>query len=93
MEEANGTLLASLVDQMVKNLPAMPETWAQSPGWEDPLEEGMATYSSILACRILMGRGVWWGCKELEMTEQLSTMGHCGVDEKLAVDFRVQQLK
>ena len=42
----------SLVVQMVKNLPAMWETWIQSLGWEDPLEEGMATHSSILAWRI-----------------------------------------
>ena len=45
------------VAQMVNNLPAMPETWVQSLGWEDPLEEGMATHSSILAWRILMDRG------------------------------------
>ena len=38
---------------MVKNLPAMQETGAQSLGWEDPLEEGMATHSSILAWKIL----------------------------------------
>ena len=38
---------------MVKNLPAMQETWVQSLGQEDPLEEGMATYSSTLAWRIL----------------------------------------
>ena len=37
--------------QMVKNLPAMQETWVQSLGGEDPLEEGMATHSSILARR------------------------------------------
>ena len=37
---------------MVKNLPAIQETWVQSLGWEDPLEEGMATYSSVLAWRI-----------------------------------------
>ena len=37
---------------MVKNPPAMRETWVQSLGWEDPLEEGMATHSSILAWRI-----------------------------------------
>ena len=43
---------ASLVAQMVKNLPAMRETWIQSPGWEDPLEDSMATHSSILAWRI-----------------------------------------
>ena len=43
---------ASLVAQMVKNLPAMQETWVQSVGWEDPLEEEKATHSSILAWRI-----------------------------------------
>ena len=43
--------LASLVAQMVKNLPAMQETWVRSLGWEDPLEEGTATHSSILAWR------------------------------------------
>ena len=42
---------ASLVAQMVKDLPAMWETWVQSLGWEDPLEKGMATHSSILAWR------------------------------------------
>ena len=43
---------ASLVAQMVKNLPAMWETWVQSLGQEDPLEEGMATNSRVLAWRI-----------------------------------------
>ena len=43
---------ASLVTQLVKNLPVMQETWAQSLGWENPLEKGMATHSSILAWRI-----------------------------------------
>ena len=38
--------------QMVKNLSAMQETWVSSLGWEDPLESGMATHSSILAWRI-----------------------------------------
>ena len=51
---------ASLVAQIVKNLPEMWETWAQSLGWEDPLEEGLVNHSSILACRILMDRGAWW---------------------------------
>ena len=50
---------ASLVAQMVKNLPVMRETWVQSLGSEDPLEEGMATHSSILAWRIPMDRGAW----------------------------------
>ena len=45
--------------QTVKNLPAMRETWVQSLGQEDPLEEGMATHSSILAWRIPMDRGTW----------------------------------
>jgi len=43
---------ASLVAQMVKNLPAMEETWVRSLGWEDPLEKGMATHSSGLVWRI-----------------------------------------
>ena len=38
--------------QMVKNLPAMQETWVRSPDWEDPLEKGMASHSSILVWRI-----------------------------------------
>ena len=45
---------------MVKNLPVVWETWVQSLGWEDLLEEGMATQSSILAWRIPMYRGAWW---------------------------------
>ena len=44
---------ASLVAQLVKNLVAMWETWVLSLGWEDPLEKGMATHSSVLAWRIL----------------------------------------
>ena len=51
----NGVLLT----QMVKNPPAMQEIWARFLGWEEPLEEGMATYSSILAWRIPMDRGAW----------------------------------
>ena len=53
--QANSTfslLYHLLVAQMVKNLPVMQETWVQSLGWEDPLEKGMATHSSILAWRI-----------------------------------------
>jgi len=50
---------ASLVTQMVKNLPAMWETWVRSLGQEDPLEKGMATDSSVLAWRIPMDRGPW----------------------------------
>ena len=43
---------ASLVVQLVKNLPGMQETWVQSLGWEDPLQKGKAIHSSILAWRI-----------------------------------------
>ena len=49
---------ASLVAQMVKNLPAMQEIWVQSLGWEDPLEEGMATHSSILIWRLPTDRSL-----------------------------------
>ena len=58
--------------QMVKNPSAMWVTWVQSLGWGDLLEEGMATYSSILACRIPMARGAWQatmhGITQLDMT-------------------------
>ena len=58
----------------------MQETWVQSLGWEDPLEEGMATHSSILAWRIPMDKGVWrailHGVAESDTTEQLSTVEH-----------------
>ena len=71
---------ASLVAQMVKNLPAMRETWVWSLGSEDPLEEGMATHSSILGQRIPMNRGAWWaavhGVTELDMIEWRSTQGY-----------------
>ena len=62
---------ASLVAQLIKNLPAMQGTWIRSLGWEDSLEEGKATHSSILAWRI-----PWiiqsMGLKELDTTERLS---------------------
>ena len=48
--------LASLVAQMIKNLPAVQKTWVRSLGWEDPLEETMATHSNILAWRIPINR-------------------------------------
>ena len=51
---------APLVAQIVKNPPAMWETWVQSLGWEDPLGEGIATHSSILAWRVPVDRGAWW---------------------------------
>ena len=47
-----GSVIHLLAARMVKNLPAMQETWVRSLGQEDPLEKGMATHSSILAWRI-----------------------------------------
>ena len=68
---------ASLVAQMIKNLPAVWETWVQSLGWEDPLEGSMATYSSVLAWRIPLDRGVWCatvhGVTKSQTWQKLST--------------------
>ena len=62
--------------QRVKNLPAMPETWVQSLGWEDPLEKGIATHSSILAWRIPWTENLEGyssrGYKELDLTVRLT---------------------
>ena len=66
---------APLVAQMVKNLPAMQETWVQILGWEDPLEEGMETHSSTLIWRIPLTnleRSSPWGGKELDTTDWLT---------------------
>ena len=61
------------MDQTIKNLPSEQETWVQSLGWEDPLEEGIAIHSSILARRIPLTEepgGLQTGVgKELDMTE------------------------
>ena len=67
-----------MVAQMVYNLPAMQETQIQSLSWEEPLEKGMATFSSILAWRILWteepgGLYSLWGCR-VGYDEQLSTL-------------------
>ena len=64
---------------MVKNPPTMGETWVRSLGWEDPLEEGMATHSSILAWRIPRtedagGLHTVHGVTESDMTERLTLM-------------------
>ena len=66
-----------LVAQRVKNPPAMQGTWVQSLGWEDPLEEGMATHSCILAWRIPKDREAWWATspwshKESNRTEPIT---------------------
>ena len=71
LEGANTEKGAPLVAQTVKNPPAMQETWVRSLGWEDPLEEGMATHSSIFTWRIHMDKGAWqsMGLKESDKTE------------------------
>ena len=61
---------ASLLAQLVKNPSAMQETWVRSLGWEDPLEKGKATHSSILPWRIPWASP--WGRKESDTSEQLS---------------------
>ena len=71
---------ASLVAQLVKNLPAMEETWVQFLGWEDPLEKEMATHSSILAWRIPCtedpGGLQSMGWQESDTTERLNHHHH-----------------
>ena len=61
------------VAHMVKNLPAVQEPWVWSLGWEDPLESGMATHSSILAWRVPRTEGLVGysprGHRESEMTQ------------------------
>ena len=71
-------LLPFLLAQLVKNPPAMQETWVRSLGWEDLLEEGMETHFSILAWRISTDRGasIVHGVHESDMTEQLRTAQH-----------------
>ena len=78
-----GLLSGSLVAQLVKNLPAMQETWVPSLGWEDPLEKGMAAHSRILAWRISwteepgglqsMGGKKWVTTEPLTLKESDST--------------------
>ena len=67
--------------QTVKSLPAMQETWVWSLGWEDPLEEGMETSSSILAWRIPMDGGAWWDKihKVTKSWTQLKTSKHARI--------------
>ena len=77
---------ASLVAQMVKNPPATWEICVQSLGREDPLEEGMASHSSILAWRVPVDRGAWraaahGGHKESDTPEPLSTAQHSREDK------------
>ena len=73
--------------QLVKNLPAMQETWVQSLGWEYPLEKGKATHSSVLAWRSP------WGPKESDRTERLklslSTFIILALYKSVAVNIKI----
>ena len=74
--------------QLVKNPPAMQETWVQSLGWEDALEKGTATHSSILAGRIPMDRGAWRATVHgVEKSQTRLSTGHSTVLLQLLRDF------
>ena len=89
---------ASLVAQTVKNPPAIWESWIQSLGWQDPMEESMTTHSRILAWRIPIDRGAWWASyspwdrKESDTTKQLSTAQHKGHVRGNVLSYRVCDL-
>ena len=80
-------MVASLVAQLVRNLPAMQETLVQFLGWEGPLEEGMETHSRILAWRITMDRGAGPAsahevAKSWTQMKRLSTAQHRAIRTK-----------
>ena len=83
---------ASLVAQTIKNPPAMWDTWVQSLGWEDRLEESKATHFSILAWRIPMDRGTRWVTfhefTESDATEWLNTAQH--ISSKLPINRKTR---
>ena len=77
--------------QWIKNLPERqetPETWVQFLGWKDPLEEGMATPSSILAWRIPMDRGAWRATITKSRTELRQLGTHTG---NISKDIKVRK--
>ena len=81
-----------IVAQLVKNPPAMRETWVRSLGWEDPLEKERGTHSSILAWKF---HGLYssWDCQESDMTERLSlyhTLSRLG--DKLPITTQIHKL-
>ena len=71
VKSANLEALASVVAQLVKNLPAMQKTWVRSLGWENTLEKGKATHSPVFWPGEFHGLCSPWGRKELDTTERL----------------------
>ena len=80
-------MLQFMMPQTVKNLPVMWETWFQSLGWECPLEQEMATHSSMLAWRISRDRGAWW--ITVHGVAKISTHSTAKVDGHLVISFAV----
>ena len=83
--------------QTVKNLPAVQETWARSLGWEDSLEKGTATHSSILAWRIPVDRRAWRAAVHRVTESQtrlsnLDSMAQIGTDNQTHSDTHVYSL-
>ena len=84
-KEKTKYLIASLGAQMVKNLSSKQETWVRLVSWEDSLEEGMASHSSIPAWRIPMDRGAWWATvhgvtkSRTRLSDQADTMNTYGI--------------
>ena len=96
--EVKCKIWTSLVAQLVKNPLVIQETWVWSLSWEDPLEEGMATRSSILAWRSPVDREVWratvrGGRKELDTTERLSTMQNFHISGKRKISVHMEKNK
>ena len=85
---------------MVKNPPAVKETWVRSLGWEDALEKEVATHSSILACRIPLDTGAWWarvhGVTKSQLTLSHFYLNNCkrlGTDLQLIISAQTSQGK
>ena len=82
---------------MVKNLPAVQESWVQSLGWEDPLEKEIATHSGILAWEIQWTEGAWGatvhgGHKESDMTEYLNNSNNMKYKHKSNVSHKKNKM-
>ena len=88
LQLSNLTFKQNIVAQLVKNLPAMQEIWVQSLSWEDPLEKGKATYSSILAWNSPLYSP--WGRKESDTTEWLSLTWYANITT-LSISLKIKR--